>query len=489
MTDKRTDYRQQVKNIGKKEFTLIKMQEFGFWPKNLPTPYEIQENETPEQYNERKKLLAEYDKIIKQITVLYTEKDAINKKLSELKKELDQTWDYEKIRQDVAKKIMQESIARRAKRKKERELLKQQKSLAWQKHKAQNIVFIGKGYSNALHDKKTDQEKLQNLQMPLINDDKQLADFLAIDYNKLRYLVYHRDVVTFDNYHRYNIPKKKGGERNIAAPKTTLKNAQRKILEEILYKIPPSQHTHGFLTQKSVVTNAKSHKTNPELLLTMDIQDFFPTITFQRVKGMFKNFGYSAYISSLLAMICTYCERMPIDVKGVTRYVKTSDRILPQGAPTSPMITNIICLKLDKRLSALANKYGAIYTRYADDMSFSFQQTPTTVDIGKILGMVCNITKDEGFDINSNKTRFLRQNNCQCITGIVVNNEQIGVTKKWLKNFRAAIFNLNKLKSSNTPLPADKINEISGMASWLQSVNPNRYAKIIQQALEISKNS
>jgi len=488
MSEKRTDYRQQAQTLGKKEFTLLKMQEYGFWPKHLPTPYEKQASETPEQYNERKKLLAEYDKIIRQIDELYKEKDDINRKLSQLKKEYDQTWDYEKIRQDVAQKIMQESIARRAQKKQERRLAKEQKTLAWQKKKAENILFIGKGFSNALHDKETDQTKLQNLQMPVITDDKQLTEFLAIDYKQLRYLVYHRDVVTFDNYHRYTLAKAKGGERNIAAPKAILKNAQRKILEEILYKISPSQHTHGFLVQKSVITNAQAHQTNPELLLTMDMQDFFPTVTFARVKGMFKNFGYSGYTASLLAMICTYCERMPIEVRGITRYVKTSERILPQGAPTSPMITNILCLKLDKRLSALAKKYNATYTRYADDMSFSFMSAPDTTVIGKFMGMVCSITKDEGFNINNNKTRFLRSNNCQCITGIVVNNEQIGVTKNWLKTFRAAIYNLNKLKTAGNPLPSDKINEISGMASWLQSVNPNRYAKIIEQATQVLKN-
>lgn len=487
MIDTRTDYRNQSQNMGKKEFTLLKMQEYGFWPKYLPTPYEKQASETPEQYNERKKLLAEYDKIIKQIDELYKEKDDINRKLSQLKKEYDQTWDYEKIRQDVAQKIMQESIARRAQRKKERELAKEQKTIAWQKQKAENILFIGKGYSNALHDKETDQDKLQTAQMPVITDDKQLADFLKIEYKQLRYLVYHRDVVTFDNYHRYTIPKKKGGERNIAAPKAILKNAQRKILEDILYKVTASNNTHGFLAEKSVITNAKAHKATPELLLTMDIQDFFPTVTFARVKGMFKSFGYSAYVASLLAMLCTYCERMPIEVRGITRYVKTSERILPQGAPTSPMITNILCLKLDKRLSALASKYNATYTRYADDMSFSFMSTPITDDMGKFMGMVCGITKDEGFNIKNEKTRFLRKHNCQCITGIVVNHQQIGVTKKWLKTFRAAIYNLNKLKTTNTPLPADKINEISGMNSWLKSVNPHKYAKIIQQATEVLK--
>lgn len=493
LNDNKQEYRAKITELGKKEFTLMKMQEYGFWPKNLATPYERQDNETKEEYEKRKSLIKEYEKIIKDISVLYEEKDEINKKLHELKKKYNETWDYEKIRLDVSKAIMQESIARRKERKEKRELEKRQKSEEWQKKKAESIVFIGRGYSNLLYDKENDDDKLLKQGLPSLKDDKSLAEFLGIEYKTLRFLVYHRDVLSIDNYHRYSIPKRKGGERNIAAPKSVLKNAQRKILEEILSKISISDYTHGFLKGKSVVSGAKAHiadKVHGEhtaLLINMDLEDFFPTITFQRVRGMFKGFGYSGYIASLLAMLCTYCERMQIEVRGETKYVKTSERILPQGSPASPMITNIICIKLDKRLSGLASKYNCVYTRYADDISFSFIEEGSDLNIGKFMGMVSKIVNEEGLNINKKKTRFLRKNNRQSITGIVINNNEIGVSKKWIKTLRAAIYNANKLRNNGMVIPKTAINEISGMVSWVKSVNAKRYADIIEAGMNIIK--
>ncbi len=479
--ENRTEYRKSVSEMGKREFTLLKMQEYGFWPQDLPTPYERQKNESKEEYNIRKELIKEYEKIAVEISKLYSEKDEINSKLSSLRSQYNNTWDYEKIRKDIAQKIMRESIERRAERKKQRELEKQRVTEAWKKKKAENIVFIGRGYSGLLSDKESDNEKLVSLGLPIIKDDKELADILDIEYKKLRFLAYHRDVVIVDHYHRYSIPKRSGGERNIAAPKTVLKGVQRKILELILEKIEVNDYAHGFLKGKSIVSGADMHIKQPELLINIDLENFFPTITFERVRGMFKSFGYSGYISSLLAMLCTYCERMPIEIKGQTRYVKTSERILPQGSPASPMITNIICRRMDFKIGELTSKYNFSYSRYADDMSFSFEGAIDKEQIKKFVFDVQCIVYDEGFRINKEKTRYLKKNNRQCVTGIVINNEQLGVPKIWLKRMRAAIYNAKRLKEKGQ-LSSHNINEISGMASWLTSVNQERYNKIIEEA-------
>lgn len=477
------DYRNLVGQMGKKEFTLQKMQEYGFWPKDLPTPYEMKKNETPEEYKHKQGLLNEYKKIIDQIDKLYKDKSEINEKLRSLKKEYDQTWDYDKIRKDIATNIMKESIARRAEVKKQREIEKKQRTDAWQKKKVEEILFIGRGFSNLLHEKGNDNEKLHANGLPIIDDDKKLAEFLDIEYKELRFLVYHRDVVQVDHYNRYAVPKRRGGTRNIAAPKSILKKAQRKILDEILMKFQCEDSAHGFLKGKSVVTGADEHIKQPELLINMDIEEFFPTITFKRVRGLFKSFGYSGYMASLLAMICTYCERMSIEVKGVIKYVKTSERILPQGSPASPMITNILCRKLDKRLNGIASKFGFTYTRYADDMSFS-TDCESKQNEGRFCGIVEKILKEEGFNVNKKKTRFLRKNNRQIITGIVVNNEQLGLPRKWIRQLRAAIYNANKLKVEGN-LSVEIKQEISGMAAWAKSVNEKRYRKIIVLANEV----
>ncbi len=496
MMENRTNYRESIKVMGKKEFTLLKMQEYGFWPKNLPTPYERQNNETEEEYNKRKEVLEEYNKIVEQLNELYQQKSEINKKLLQLKNDYQYTWDYERIRKHISKTLMQESIDRRKRIKEQRKQEKQAKTEAWKKYKSENIIYIGKGYSKALFLKDTNEQKLKELGLPIIKDDKELANFLNIPYSNLRFLTYHRDVVKFDNYVRYTIPKKKGGVRNIAAPKTILKNTQRTILDEILSKIEVNKCAHGFIKAKSVVSGAIAHKNNSkiELLINMDLEDFFPTITFERVLGMFKSFGYSGYVSSLLAMICTYCERMKMEIKGEELYVKTTDRILPQGSPASPMVTNIICRNLDNRLQGLATKYNFTYSRYADDISFSFNKdnpilsNENNINIGKILGIISKIIQEEGFNINYKKTKFLRQNNRQAITGIVVNNDEIGVPKKWIKNFRATIYNAKKLKEKGEKIPVKTINEIKGMSSWASYVNKNKYSKIINEAGKILEN-
>ena len=485
--DTKAEYRNLVNNMGKKEFTFLKMQEYGFWPSHLPTPYERQQNETEQDFEDRKKLLDEFQKLSEKIANVYQEKEEIEKKLSHLKKEYENTWDYEKIRAVVSQEIMKESIARRAERKAERERQKQLKSEAWKKRKAENILFIGKGYSNLLAKKETNVQKLKENGMPVIETDRELAKFLQIEYNSLRYLVYHRDVITFDNYYRFDIPKKSGGTRHIAAPKTQLKTAQRQILDQILQKVKISNLSHGFVKSKSVLTNAKVHNTSPDLLINIDLEDFFPTITFERVRGLYQSFGYSGYIASLLAMLCTYCERMPLEIKGETKYIKTSKRILPQGSPASPMITNIICRNMDKRINGFCKKLGITYTRYADDMSFSYIGDIHNFAIGSFLNSINKMIESEGFHMKKEKTHILRKNNRQYITGIVINNEEIGVPKKWVKILKASIYNAQKLKASGNSVSSKTVHEISGKIAWLKSVNAKRYQKIINQGTEFLK--
>jgi len=483
-TDTRENYRATIAQTGRKEFTLSKMLEYGFWPKNLPTPYEQQANEKPEDFTRRQELLADLEKMAEQLASLYKDRSDIEKKLGKLRKEYEHTWDIERIKKDISQIIMKESIERRAERKKQREL---EKKLATEKRAqfmADNIIFIGKGYSGAMQDKNTDIEKLGLLNLPVVNDDKELANLLGLEYKQLRFLTYHRDVEISDHYYRYEIPKRSGGLRKIAAPKTVLKNAQRRILSEILEKINISDTAHGFISGRSILTGALVHQSQPRLLVNIDLENFFPTITFQRIRGMFKSFGYSGYISSLLAMICTYCERMPIEVKGQMRYVKTSERILPQGSPASPMITNIICRGLDKKINALAEEQAFSYSRYADDMSFGFNKEPDSESLKNILFRIQKVVYSEGLRINKKKTRFLRPNNRQCVTGIVINNEQPGVPRNWVKKMRAALHNASKLAETGQ-LTQETKNEIAGMAAWLKAVNAERYEKLITESKKI----
>ncbi|MHA1498566.1 MAG: reverse transcriptase domain-containing protein [Promethearchaeota archaeon] len=480
------NYRKLVQQLGKKQFTFLKMQEYGFWPKDLPTPYEQQEDESDEAFAKRQQKMKNYDILITKITKLYKDRGKISIKLLELKQKVSDTHNIEKVRKEIGKQIWEESLKRRAERKKQKELEKKRRSEAWKEKKKNNIVFVGENYSSMLYKLDMDEKKLKEHNLEILKDAKDLAKFLELEFKELRFLTYHRDVVSIDHYIRYEIPKRSGGIRKIAAPKLILKKSQRAILDKILSNIKVSENTHGFLAGKSVISNANSHPKQPYLILNMDLTDFFPTITFERVRGMFIYLGYSGHISTLLAILCTYCERIPIKVKNKVKYVATSKRILPQGSPASPMITNIICRRLDKRLEGLSKEFGFTYSRYADDLSFSLQDKKDE-NLGRFYGLVHKIIKEEGFKINPSKTRFLRKNYQQKITGIILNNQELGLPRKWIKNYRAALYNANNELEKNGKIPDEKKHEISGMTSWVKSVNPERYEKLLKTANKIIK--
>jgi len=473
--------REEMRQMGRKEYTLMKMQEYGFWPEHLPTPYERQANETPEDYEKRNKLIEEQKALASQIAKFYEERSEIDRQLRSLRAKHAHTWDIERIRKDIAQTIMRESIERRAERKKQQELAKQEAAVARRKYMDENIIFIGKGYSGWLKNKETQLDKLAVYGLPVVQTDRELATLLGLEYKQLRFLAYHRDVVDTDHYYRFEVPKKSGGMRKIAAPNTLLKSTQRKILSEILEKVTVSDSAHGFIEGRSVITGAAPHIINPELLINVDLENFFPSITFKRVIKMFNDLGYSGYISSILAILCTYCERMPIEVKGKVQYVKTSDRILPQGSPASPMITNIICRDLDDKMIELAKEYNFIYSRYADDMSFSFATEPNNDTLNSFMFDFNKLLYKEGLKANKEKTRYLRTNNRQCVTGIVVNNSEPGLPRNWVRKVRATLFNAKKLQAEGK-LTCEMVYELSGMASWLKAVNPQRYAKLIDEA-------
>ena len=300
--DSRAHYYSMVNRLGKKQFTLLKMIEYGFWPDDIPTPFEKQKDESDKDFAKREKLMGEYNELISQLTKLYQTKGKISKKLKSLQAEYDSYGDLATVRKELAKKLWDESIERREERKRQRLLAKQQKTEAWLKKKKEEIVFVGKGYSSLLYNHETNEKRLKSSNLPVVHTATELATLLGIEYQQLRFLSYHREAVTVDHYVRYKIPKRSGGERNIAAPMPILKRAQRSVLDNILENVPVHSAANGFLIEKSVVTNSIPHKKEPALLINMDLKDFFPTITFERVRGMFKSLGYSGHISSLLIM-------------------------------------------------------------------------------------------------------------------------------------------------------------------------------------------
>jgi len=198
---------------------------------------------------------------------------------------------------------------------------------------------------------------------------------------------------------------------------------------------------------------------------------------------MFRSLGYSGHIATLLSLLCTFCKREEIKESGHTRNVAISQRILPQGAPTSPMISNIICRRMDDRLETLAKSLGIKYSRYADDIGFSLSEV-RYFNLKKFLSLVERIVGEEGFELNQNKTQVLKSHQRQNLLGINLNEAENTLPREWLREYRATIYNAQKLKQKGT-LPKKMIQKLRGFASWTTVVNKKKYRKMKKQIDEL----
>ncbi len=324
---------------------------------------------------------------------------------------------------------------------------------AWQAYKANHIVHLGEGvfWKDAAGPDKWDvehaEERAAENELPPLDSPQQLAEALGLTISRLRWLAYHRDAATRIHYTRFVVPKRGGGERAIWAPLPALKAAQRWVLQHIAERLPVHGAAHGFLPGRSTLSNAAAH-TGARVLVKMDLEDFFPTVTLPRVKGIFRKAGYREQVATLLALLCTESPREVVTLEGQTYYVSLGPRCLPQGAPTSPALTNTLCLRLDRRISGLAARLGWRYTRYADDLTFSLPAGHKGKPrLGALLGLVRRIVESEGFRLNPDKTRVHRRGGRQQVTGLVVNGGGAPrVPRALRRQLRAAAHNLRQGK-------------------------------------------
>ena len=255
-----------------------------------------------------------------------------------------------------------------------------------------------------------------------------VADLLEIPYHILIFHIYR--VFSIYKYTIFSIPKRSGGERKICAPVTKLKILQRKLAYVLknVYKTKPS--VHGFVDNRNIVTNAITLASKGSLL-NIDILDFFPSINFGRVRGMFmgKPYNIPEKVATILAQICCF------------------DNQLPQGAPTSPIVSNMICAKMDSDLQRLARRYKCTYTRYADDITISSIRSrfpialakrgnePKEAELGQHL---VEVVEQNGFKINQRKVSLCSKYYRQEVTGLIV-NQFPNVNKKFINQIRAML--------------------------------------------------
>ena len=226
--------------------------------------------------------------------------------------------------------------------------------------------------------------------------------------------VLHLHEINPEAYHTFTIPQV-GKLRTITAPGRPLKQRQRWILQEILSKVDSSEYAHGFEPERSIKTNALLHA-NSQYVLCMDIKDFFPSILYDSIVNVFRSIGYSPSASLSLADLCSY------------------HKVLPQGAPTSPKLANIIFKPLDEKLAAIAKEENAIYSRYADDLTFSGDH-----DLKCIIDRVSQLLEGFGFRLNEEKIHSYGPNFPKRITGLVVQNGTVRVPKHFKRTLRQEI--------------------------------------------------
>ena len=271
---------------------------------------------------------------------------------------------------------------------------------------------------------------LEQFKLPKLAGNDDIAELVGVEEGDLTALM-RPGCEPGSGYVEFEIPKAKGGTRRIAAPRMPLRRVQRKILDEILAKVPVHDACHGFVPGRSTVTNAKPHQ-GAAVVLKLDLKDFFPTVHYRRVRGLFMHLGYNEAVASTLAALTTYRPKL------ASGHVVWPG-LLPQGAPTSPAIANLACRRLDHRLARLAAKCHATYTRYADDLTFSFKKPPE-VKLGRFLWWVDAICQQEGFTERNNKRRILRAKQQQRVTGLVV-NKTVHIPRAERRRFRAILHN------------------------------------------------
>jgi len=257
---------------------------------------------------------------------------------------------------------------------------------------------------------------------------RDVASLLDYRYSALVYQIYK--VPDESKYEIFEIPKKSGGTRTITSPSHTLKLIQRRLAEVLTNVYQPKPVVYGFVPGKNIVENARCHK-KKSWVLNIDLENFFPSINFGRVRGMFmgKPYNLPDSVATFLAQICCFKNQ------------------IPQGAPTSPIVSNMLCAKMDSELQDLAWNCRSFYTRYADDITFSTTLSELPVQIAKVHSLLDveigteleKIIKTNGFKIHPNKTRAFSQQQRQEVTGLTVNKFP-NVRREYIMQIRAMLY-------------------------------------------------
>lgn len=263
-------------------------------------------------------------------------------------------------------------------------------------------------------------------------DEAALLAYLGLGAAELKKIWYYRRRM----YQHFSIAKGPNKVRMISAPNKRLKFLQRKLADKLTELYQPRNPVHGFVAERSVKTNALAHL-HRRFVVNIDLKDFFPTISQNRVDGMLSSLGIDARVVKIIAQIC--CD----------------NGHLPQGAPSSPVLSNMICFRLDKNLMGVAKEARCIYTRYADDITFSSHQPlialfeTTLPPAGRFspdlfAPKLRDVFQQNGFTINPDKAHYADRHSRRIVTGLKI-NELLNVDRRYVRNIRAALHSIETL--------------------------------------------
>lgn len=263
-------------------------------------------------------------------------------------------------------------------------------------------------------------------------DEAALLAYLGVGAAELKKIWYYRKRM----YRHFSIAKGPNKVRMISAPDSRLKFLQRKLADKLTELYRPRDPVHGFVVERSIKTNALAHL-HRRFVVNLDLKDFFPTISQRRISGMLSSLGVDTRVAEIVARICC------------------NNAHLPQGAPSSPVLSNMICFRLDKNLMGFAKEARCIYTRYADDITFSSHQPPTMLFEAALpppgrfspdlfAPKLRDVFEHNGFAVNPDKVHYADRHSRRIVTGLKV-NELLNVDRRYVRNIRAALHSIEAL--------------------------------------------
>jgi hypothetical protein len=342
--------------------------------------------------------------------------------------------------------------------------------------------------------------RLASCALPSLLTEGNLAAWLGLAIGELLWFADVRGLerLTVDGplrHYRYHWLRKAVGYRLVEAPRPRLRTLQRRVLHDILDRLPPHQAAHGFRRGRSVHSYLEPH-VGRAVVLHLDLREFFPTVRGPAVRGIFRAAGYPRAVAALLAGLCL--NRVPPSVwDGAPApdeaAIATRARArrfyahphLPTGAPTSPALANLAAFALDVRLAAAAIAAGARYTRYADDMTFS-GGPDFARGAGRFTRLAARIAREEGFLVHDAKTRIMRAGGRQRVAGVVV-NARPNLVRSEYDRLKAMVHNTRRLgaRSQNHAGVADFRAHLLGRISWLEALHPERGRRLREALVEV----